>query len=43
VKLRFSPGHDTADPDERVLSDEDLERAVAEGKAAQGQLTAQGS
>jgi hypothetical protein len=35
--LRFSPGSDTADRDERVLSDEDLERAVAEGKAAQGE------
>jgi hypothetical protein len=33
--LRFEPGgHDTRDPDERVLSDEDLERAVEEGKTA---------
>lgn len=31
--LRFRPGTDTADPDERVLSDEDLERAVREGEA----------
>ena len=32
-KLRFSPGNSsTADPDERLLSDEDLEKAVAEGK-----------
>ncbi|MFL5737802.1 MAG: hypothetical protein ACJ76P_10745 [Actinomycetota bacterium] len=31
-KLHFQPGTDTADPDERVLSDEDLERAADEGK-----------
>ncbi|TDQ52282.1 hypothetical protein [Actinorugispora endophytica] len=31
-KLRFLPGENTADPDERVLSDEDLERAAEEGK-----------
>jgi hypothetical protein len=31
-RLRFTPGSNTADPDERVLSDEDLERAVEEGK-----------
>jgi hypothetical protein len=31
-KLRFTPGGNTADPDERVLSDEDLERAKQEGK-----------
>ncbi len=32
-KLRFTPGdHDAADPDVRVLSDQDLERAAAEGK-----------
>jgi len=30
--LRFSPGTGTADPDERMLSDEDLERAVQEGE-----------
>ncbi len=36
-KLYFAPGNDnTADPDVRVLSDEDLERAVQEGKK-QGQ------
>jgi hypothetical protein len=32
-ELRFAAGRETADPDERVLSDEELERAVAEGKA----------
>jgi hypothetical protein len=31
-KLRFQPGHDTADPDERLLSDEDLQRAASEGE-----------
>ena len=31
-KLRFQPGTGTADPDQRVLSDEDLEQAVAEGE-----------
>ena len=31
-KLRFNGGSDTADPDERVLSDEDLKRAAEEGK-----------
>ena len=32
-KLRFTPGDDNAaDPDTRLLSDEDLEKAVAEGK-----------
>jgi hypothetical protein len=31
-KLRFQPGRNTADPDERMLSDEDLERATAEGE-----------
>ncbi len=38
-KLHFAPGNDnTADPDVRVLSDEDLERAVQEGKGKkQGQ------
>jgi hypothetical protein len=30
--LRFHPDGDTRDADERVLSDEDLERAVEEGK-----------
>jgi hypothetical protein len=34
--LRFKPGGaDTGDPDERVLSDADLERAVQEGKRRQ--------
>ena len=32
--VRFTPGNgNAADPDSRVLSDEDLEKAVAEGKA----------
>lgn len=31
-KIRFQPGHDTADADERLLSDRDLEQAVEEGK-----------
>lgn len=32
-KLRFTPGdRSAADPDERMLSDEDLEKAVQEGK-----------
>jgi hypothetical protein len=31
-KLHFQPGTDTADPDRRVLSDQDLEQAVEEGK-----------
>ncbi|MDT0346368.1 hypothetical protein [Streptomyces litchfieldiae] len=30
-RLRFAPGHDTAAPDRRLLSDEDLARAAAEG------------
>jgi hypothetical protein len=34
-ELRFEPGVNTADPDERVLSDEDLERAAEEGKTAE--------
>jgi hypothetical protein len=33
-KLRFSPGIGTADSDRRALSDQDLQRAVEEGKAA---------
>jgi hypothetical protein len=33
-RLHFEPGRDTADPDERVLSDEDLKRAVKEGEAS---------
>jgi hypothetical protein len=32
-ELRFEPGSDTADADERVLSDEDLEAAQREGEA----------
>jgi hypothetical protein len=31
-QLRFQPGTGTADPDQRVLSDQDLEEAVEEGK-----------
>lgn len=31
-KLHFQPGGRTADPDERVLSDEDLEQAAREGE-----------
>jgi len=34
-KLQFEPGHGTADPDSRLLTDEDLERAVEEGKAGE--------
>jgi hypothetical protein len=33
-RLRFRPGTGTADVDQRILSDEDLQRAVEEGKAA---------
>jgi hypothetical protein len=33
-KLRFEPSGKTADPDERVLSDGDLERAAQEGRKA---------
>jgi hypothetical protein len=33
--LRFKPGRDTADPDERLLSDADLERAMREGEQRQ--------
>lgn len=33
-KLHFTPGgRSAADPDVRILSDQDLERAVEEGKA----------
>ena len=36
-KLRFTPdGRDAADPDQRVLSDEDLKRAEEEGKQRNG-------
>lgn len=31
-ELHFEPGTGTADPDERLLSDEQLEEAVAEGE-----------
>jgi hypothetical protein len=31
-KLRFQPGRGTADPDQRLLSDQDLEQAVEQGK-----------
>lgn len=34
-ELRFEPDESAADPDERVLSDEDLERAVDEGEKAE--------
>jgi hypothetical protein len=30
-KLHFQPGTDTPNPDQRVLSDEDLEQAAQEG------------
>lgn len=32
--LQFTPGGNTVDPDERLLSDEDLERAVQEGETS---------
>jgi hypothetical protein len=31
-QLRFQPGSDTPDPDQRVLSDQDLEQAMKEGE-----------
>jgi hypothetical protein len=31
-RLRFSPGQDTSDPDTRMLSDSDLQKAAEEGK-----------
>jgi hypothetical protein len=31
-QLRFRPGTDTADADQRVLSDQDLEQAMKEGE-----------
>jgi hypothetical protein len=34
--LRFKPGGNTGDPDERALSDEDLEQAVREGEQKSG-------
>ena len=36
-RLRFEPGRHTADPDERILSDEELERAASEGRQQKGQ------
>ena len=33
-RLRFQPGRDTADPDRRVLSDEQLETAMAQGNGS---------
>ena len=33
-RLRFVPSSETADPDERALSDEDLEQARTEGRSA---------
>lgn len=39
-KLRFAPNQDTADPDVRMLSDEDLARAKKEGEKKQGGETA---
>ena len=36
-KLQFHHGGETADPDERILTDEELERALEEGKAARRQ------
>jgi hypothetical protein len=35
-KLRFAPGQGTADPDVRMLSDEDLARAKEEGEQKSG-------
>ena len=35
-RLHFEPGAKTPDPDGRVISDEELEKAVEEGKSAQG-------
>jgi hypothetical protein len=34
-KLRFQPGQDTADRDEPLLSNQDLEQAAEEGKQEQ--------
>lgn len=34
-ELHFEPRNDTADPDERLLSDEQLKEAVGEGKKAE--------
>lgn len=35
-ELRFEPGANTADSDERALSDDELKKAEQEGKQAQG-------
>lgn len=35
-KLRFTPGTSATDPDTRMLSDEQLEQAEAEGKRSEG-------
>ena len=35
-RLHFEPGAKTPDPDGRVISDEELEKAVEEGKGRQG-------
>ena len=32
-RLRFAPGRDTSDPDTRMLSDSDLQKAAEEGKS----------
>lgn len=40
-KLRFAAARGTADPDVRVLSDDDIERAVKEGLAGQPGVAAQ--
>jgi hypothetical protein len=36
-KLRFTPGGDGADPDERMLSDEELQQAKQEGERKKGE------
>ncbi|MGI8607268.1 MAG: hypothetical protein ACR2L0_09000 [Gaiellaceae bacterium] len=35
-ELQFEPGGETADPDERVLSDEEMAKAKEEGEQSQG-------
>ncbi len=40
--LRFEPGADTPDPDQRVLSDADLKKATAEGKARKADYVEKG-
>ena len=39
-RLRFAPGQDTADPDVRMLSDEDLARAKQAGEKKAGEKKA---